>query len=484
MKPRLLMIEDDAAIADALKLVLESEDYDVRQVDHGDRGLEIGTREDFDAVLCDLRLPGLSGIDLVRQLHSVKPRLPILLMTAHGTAETAIEAMKLGAFDYLIKPPDMRELINSLAKAVSASRLMTEHVSLGSPASETETAIIGQSRAMQTIYKEVGVIAASSVPVLIRGETGTGKELIARAIYQYSPRAAKPFVAVNCAAVPEALLESELFGHEKGAFTGADQRRIGRFEQAGEGTIFLDEIGDLTLSTQVKLLRVLQEKVIQRVGGRETIPIDFRVIAATHRDLETAMREKQFREDLFYRLNVATVSLPALRDRAEDIPALVRYFLQKHGRESGLEKPTIEVRAMDFLQNQRWPGNVRELENVIRKTSLRARGFAISEEDVRSVLAGKETTPVMTARASLEDIVAELVGAGRRGEIDNARERLLETVERELFNQAIRAAGGNQARASRWVGVSRLTMREKLTQFKIPAGRDDASADSAPKAED
>ena len=280
MKPRLLMIEDDAAIADALKLVLESEDYIVRQVSDGGHGLEIASQEEFDAVLTDLRLPGISGIDLVRQLHQRKPRLPILLMTAHGTAETAIEAMKLGAFDYLIKPPDMRELITSLAKAVSASRLMSEHVALGNPATPTETAIVGQSRAMQAIYKEVGVIAASSVPVLIRGETGTGKELIARAIYQHSPRSEKPFVAVNCAAVPEALLESELFGHERGSFTGADQRRIGRFEQAGEGTIFLDEIGDLSPSTQVKLLRVLQEKVIQRVGGRETIPIDFRVIAA------------------------------------------------------------------------------------------------------------------------------------------------------------------------------------------------------------
>ena len=484
MKPRLLMIEDDAAIADALKLVLESEDYLVRQVSDGGHGLEIASQEEFDAVLTDLRLPGISGIDLVRQLHQRKPRLPILLMTAHGTAETAIEAMKLGAFDYLIKPPDMRELITSLAKAVSASRLMSEHVALGNPATPTETAIVGQSRAMQAIYKEVGVIAASSVPVLIRGETGTGKELIARAIYQHSPRSEKPFVAVNCAAVPEALLESELFGHERGSFTGADQRRIGRFEQAGEGTIFLDEIGDLSPSTQVKLLRVLQEKVIQRVGGRETIPIDFRVIAATHRDLETAIVEKQFREDLFYRLNVATIRLPALRDRVEDIPSLVRYFLKKHGEESGLENPTIDTRAMEFLQGQRWPGNVRELENVIRQAILRARGFAISDEDVRGVVAGKEAAPLMTARAALEDMVAELLNAGRRGEVDNARERLLETVERELFTQAIRAAGGNQARASRWVGVSRLTMRDKLTQFKIPAGRDDAAAESGAKSED
>src|SRR5438093_289848 len=330
MKAKILLIEDDAGTASALQKVLREEDYLVDVAARGDEGLRRAMGQAYDVVITDLKLPGLGGLELVSQLHAAQPRLPIILMTAHGTTETAIEATKLGAFEYLMKPFEADELFDLVAAAVGSGRLMSEAVDLGE-ARTAQTAIIGNSRAMQAIYKEIGRVAATPVTVLIRGATGTGKELIARAIYQHSDRAQQPFIAVNCAAIPETLLESELFGHERGAFTGAQTRRIGRFEQADHGTLFLDEIGDMTLGTQVKLVRVLQDRLVQRLGGKETIPVDVRVIAATHRDLELAIKEKNFREDLFYRLNVVVIHLPPLRERREDIPELVQYFLQKHG---------------------------------------------------------------------------------------------------------------------------------------------------------
>src|SRR5437667_10642932 len=306
-----------------------------------------------------MKLPGLGGLDLVRELHGIQPRLPIILITAHGTTETAIEATKAGAYDYLLKPFEIPELIGLVQKAVASRRLMTEPADVGTPA-EARDALIGNSRLMQSIYKAIGRIESKPINVLIRGETGTGKELIARAIYHHSERARAPFIAINYAAIPETLLESELFGHERGAFTGAETLRIGRFEQADHGTIFLDEIGDMTPGTQVKPMRVLQEKCLQRLGGKETVPVDVRVVAATHRDLETAIQQKQFRQDLCYRLSVVVITLPPLRERREDLPDLVRYFLQKHGPDLGNAKPSIHPDAIEFLQTQTWPGNVRE----------------------------------------------------------------------------------------------------------------------------
>src|SRR3989475_7630321 len=276
---------------------------------------------------------------------------------------------------------------------------MTEPVELGGPG-ETRDALIGNSRVMQTIYKEIGRIATKPVNVLIRGETGTGKELAARALYQHSDRATAPFVAINCAAIPETLLESELFGHERGAFTGAEARRIGRFEQADQGTIFLDEIGDMTPGTQIKLLRVLQEKCLQRLGGKDTIPVDVRVLAATHRDLEQALRDKQFREDLYYRLSVVVITLPPLRERKEDIPELVKYFLRKYAVELGAENPSIHGEALDFLRAENWPGNVRELENVVRKVLLLAQSYTITVAHVRAALA-RSTPPPEAGQRSL-----------------------------------------------------------------------------------
>lgn len=462
---RIVLVEDDLSAAAALQSVLEDENWDVVTAADGETGLGLATRQPCDLVITDFRLPGISGLELLGRLHEAAPRLPVIVMTAHGTSETAIEAMKLGAYDYLLKPFEMAELLSLAGKALASSRLMSDPVEIGD-ALTPHDAIIGNSRAMHEVYKQIGLVAAKPVTVLIRGETGTGKELVARAIYQHSARSTKPFIAVNCAAIPETLLESELFGHEKGSFTGADTRRIGRFEQAHQGTIFLDEIGDLPLNTQVKLLRVLQERHIQRVGGSQPIAVDVRVIAATHRNLEQAIASGQFREDLFFRLNVVTIALPLLSERAEDIPELANYFLRRYAPEFGMEKPAIQPDALQFLARQPWPGNVRELENTLRKTLLFARGYPIGVEQVRDALAvsAKQSTNIPTGFASY---VAHLLSAATVGEITNVRDTVLENVERELFAQAIKLAQGNQAKAARWLGVSRLTVREKLTQFGL-----------------
>jgi DNA-binding NtrC family response regulator len=437
--------------------------------------LQRACNEKFDIVITDMKLPGLNGLDIVRELHIARPRLPIILITAHGTTETAIEATKSGAYDYLVKPFEIPELIELVEHAIASSRLMSEPVDLGGE-SDSRDALVGNSRIMQSIYKEIGRVASKPVNVLIRGETGTGKELIARAIYHHSDRSRAPFIAINCAAIPETLLESELFGHERGAFTGAEMRRIGRFEQADHGTIFLDEIGDMTPGTQVKLLRVLQERSLQRLGGKETIPVDVRVIAATHRDLEAALRTQQFREDLYYRLSVMVITLPALRERTEDIPTLVRFFLAKYAAELGVQKPSIQSEAVDFLRGQEWPGNVRELENVLRKVLLLAQGYTITLEHVKTALV-KPAPPADVSIQSLRQLVDQLLSGASRGELNDAHSRLVIACERELFSRAIDLAHGNQAKAARWVGVSRLTMREKLIQFGLHPGREQSSSE-------
>jgi DNA-binding NtrC family response regulator len=470
---KILLIEDDAGISDTLQRVLADEGHDVAVEKRGDDGLARAASGSFNLVITDLRLPGLTGLELIRRLRSVQPRLPIILTTAFGTTDIAIEATKLGAFDYLLKPFHMPQLLELVQKAARSNRLMSEPVALGE-AGTAPDALVGRCQAMQDIYKEIGRVASKPVGVLIRGETGTGKELIARAIYQHSDRANAPFIAVNCAAIPETLLESELFGHERGAFTGAVARRIGRFEQAANGTIFLDEIGDMTAGTQVKLVRVLQEKCLQRLGGKEDIPIDARVIAATHRDLETALREKQFREDLYYRLNVVVISLPPLRQRREDIPELARYFLRKHGPALGSDAPSIHSEAIEFLQGQTWPGNVRELENVMRKALLLAQNYTINLDHVRVALQ-KGGGPACSSAQSLGGYVDELLAAARRGELSDAHARLLEEAERELFARAIAQAQGNQAKAARWLGVTRVTMKAKLERFGLHPGDGTAS---------
>jgi DNA-binding NtrC family response regulator len=465
MQPRLLLIEDDTSTASALQHVLAAEGYLVSLAARGDIGLKQAQELPFDLVITDLKLPGLSGLDLVAPLHAGKPKLPIIVMTAHGTTETAIEAMKLGACEYLLKPFEADELLDLVASTVARSRLMSEPVEMGE-ARSAKRAIIGKSRIMQNLYKEIGRVAATPVTVLIRGATGTGKELVARALYQHSHRASAAFIAVNCAAIPETLLESELFGHERGSFTGAQGRRIGRFEQAHGGTIFLDEIGDLSPNTQAKLLRVLQEGCIQRLGGDDVIAVDVRVLAATHRDLEAAINEKEFREDLYYRLSVVTVKLPSLSERTEDIPELVKFFINRYANELGAGTPAIQLEATAWLQNQSWPGNVRQLENVVRQALLTARPFAISLEHVQQVL-GKRLRPAAISSQTHAAYISDLLDRIEHGEEANAHAKMVGDLEPELYSQAIQRAHGNQAKAARWLGVTRLKMREKLTELGL-----------------
>jgi nitrogen regulation protein NR(I) len=462
---KILLVEDDAGIGDTVRRVLVGEGYEVALETDGNDGLARASKDTFNVVITDLKLPGLSGLELVRQLHVIQPRLPIILATAYGSTQTAIEATKLGAYDYLLKPFDIPQLIELVGKAADNNRLMSNPVTLGT-GDVGRDAMIGDTAAMQNIYKEIGRIATKPVNVLIRGETGTGKELIARAIYQHSDRANAPFVDINCAAIPETLLESELFGYERGAFTGAQRQRIGRFEQANGGTIFLDEIGDIPLATQVKLLRVLQEKSLQRLGGQETIRVDVRVLAATNHDLETAIQEKTFREDLYYRLNVVAITLPPLRQRKEDIPKLTEYFLSKYGQELGISSPSIRPEALDFLQTHSWPGNVRELENVIRKSLLLAQDYTISADHIRTAL-NKEIVLGELAKRPLGEYIDDLLATAQRGQSTDVHDQLMVFTERELFKRAIELAHGNQAKASRWLGVSRITMKAKLVQFGL-----------------
>ncbi len=464
MKSRILLIEDDPGAGTALQKVIKAEGYEVDWVTRGEDALRRVAEQRYQLVVTDLKLPGLSGLELVRRFHASHPKLPLILMTAHGTTETAIEAMKFGAFEYLTKPFEVEELLSVVAEGVASSLKMSEPVPLGAQGSEVR-GLVGRSRPMQVLYKEIGRAAATSATVLIRGATGTGKELVARAVYQHSDRSDRPFVAINCAAIPQSLLESELFGHERGAFTGAAVQRIGRFEQAQGGTLFLDEIGDLPLETQVKLLRVLQEKTFHRVGGDRLLTADVRVIAATHRDLDAAIQQKDFREDLFYRLSVVAIQVPTLSERADDIPELVRHFIQKYAPELDIASPSIQSEALEALSRHPWPGNVRELENVVRRSLLLARPLAVSAAHVKQALTAPSQTgaPAALPHAAY---VQQLLDRAVNGELVDVYWRMIRELEIELFTQAMQRAEGNQTKAARWLGITRLKLRERLAEWE------------------
>jgi len=462
---RLLLIDDDDDFASSLLTVLETSGHQVKRASDGTTGIQMAMTEPFDLVICDIRMPGIGGMDVLQQLHAAKPRLPVILMTAFSTTERAIESMKAGAFDYLLKPFDPPEMLRVVERALHVSSAEARPV----PLREGETgkaALIGRSRAMQEVFKHLGSYAATPVPVLILGETGTGKELVARALHMHSSRAEQPFVAVNCAAIPENLIESELFGHEKGAFTHAVARRAGSFEQAQGGTLFLDEIGDIPPPVQAKLLRVLQERRVRRVGGSQELVLDVRVIAATHRDLPGMIKKGEFREDLLYRLNGAVLRLPPLRERTEDITPLTRHFLAKVAGQLGISEPAIEREALEVLKQQRWPGNVRELENVTRTLLIEARGFPISAEMVRSLLG---TTPLQEAYSrTIDELVESCLHAARAGALPGgALNAAVDELEHTLYAAALKQAAGNQSQVAEWLGVSRVTVREKLDRYDL-----------------
>ena len=381
--PTLLIVDDERNVLYALEGGLRADGLRIVTAQSGTAGIDLVRGEKPDAVLLDVRLPDRSGLDVLQELRQIDPKLPVIVMTTHGTADTAIEAMQRGAFDYVLKPWDLEELTDLVNKALATGRMshVPARIEPASDGDDRVDRVIGRSPAMQSVFKEIGRIAGQNVTVLILGESGTGKELAARAIYDYSRRSDQPFLAINCAAIPEPLLESELFGHEKGAFTGAERLRIGKFEQAHRGTLFLDEIGDAALATQAKILRVLQDGKFERVGGNETIQVDVRILAATSRDLDQAMQQKEFRPDLYFRLNTFTLRLPPLRDRADDIPLLAEYFLQRFRRELGVDVQGISPESLDLLRRYHWPGNVRELESALE---YRARPFEGRPRDAAS----------------------------------------------------------------------------------------------------
>jgi len=441
----ILIIDNEKRMCHVLKVALEADGHKIVLAFDGDEGVTKIRNNDFDVVVTDLKMPGKDGMEVLEETKRISSRTEVIMITAYATAQTAVEAMRKGAYDYLIKPFEIDELRLKVKQIIEKSRLLEENVDLKQQLKDKFTieSIIGQSEAMQKVYRMVEKVAPSDATVLIRGESGTGKELVAQAIHQSSARRDRPFIAVNCGALPESLLESELFGHEKGAFTGAEKQKLGRFELAGAGTIFLDEIGDITPATQIKLLRVLQQKEIVRLGGQVTIPVKARTIAATNRDLEEAMKSGAFREDLYYRINVFPIYLPPLRERKEDIPDLVAHFLKQNNKpEDKIDSSTIKQ-----LMKYHWQGNVRELENVIERCLILAGDEVITPEVLPPHIRGELIVD--------KNLSIEIPDAGLS----------IEEVEKGLIQKALTKAKGNKSKAAQLLGITRrrlYSMMERL----------------------
>ena len=500
-KPSILVIDDDSEIRYSLSRVLSSRDYAVTTAASGEEGITAVKKSPPDVVFLDIRMGGMGGIEALQHIRSINPRQLVILMTAFGTAQTAIEAMKYGAFDYIMKPFDPQKVL-SLAENALKTHADLHAAGDYQPSLNTEDykeGIVGSSAAMQQVFKTIGQVTASDVTVMITGESGTGKELVARSIYKHSHRSARPFIAVNCAAIPDNLIESELFGHEKGSFTGATGQRIGRFELCDGGTIFLDEIGDMALATQTKILRVLQEGEIQRVGGAATIKVDVRVLAATNKNLEEIVKARSFREDLYYRLNVVRINMPPLRERLEDIPQIVDYVLQTLQKQKKTRVKKVAAEAMAVLLRHKWPGNVRELENVIYRSAIIAQGDAILVKNLPAEIrgpagaaAGAPPAPVETfAEVPVETAEPEALPAAKpeapvppvpappvpepspltlQDALDFVYARLkaegtepvLERLEREMIGRVLKDEHGNLVRASERLGMTRTTLRKRI----------------------
>ena len=466
---RILIADDEEGLRWVLEKGLRQAGYRVTAVKDGESALLEVRAEPYDLIFLDVRMPGMDGLTLLGQLRGLRPEAQVVIMTAHGTMETAIQAMQRGAYDYLAKPFDLDEVLLVAERALAAARLTEEVARLRSGLAEVWEfgALIGRHPRMQEVYKTIGRIAGSDVTVLLRGESGTGKELVARAIHHYSRRAGRPFVAVSCAAIPGTLLESELFGHERGAFTDAKERKLGKLELAHGGTLFLDEIGDMPVDLQTKLLRVLQERTIERVGGQESIRVDVRVLAATNRDLESLMREARFREDLYYRLNVVSLHLPPLRERRRDIPLLVEHFLAKHAGDLG--DRGVAPEALDRLVGHDWPGNVRELENVVQRAMIMATSGVILPEHlpIGPVSAAASVAVDSTLEEIIERKLIECVRGLREYSSANLYDLMVALVEKPLLRAVLRETGGNQVRAAQILGINRNTLRKKLTEHGI-----------------
>ncbi|TWT60484.1 sigma-54-dependent transcriptional regulator [Rubinisphaera italica] len=464
----LLVIDDEPSILKAFERAFSNETTCVLTAKNGADGEKLFKEKSPDVVVIDLRLPDMTGLELFKRLREQDPRIPFIFITGHGTVESAIEATKLGAYDYLFKPLELDEIRSLLEKAFNLSRLVRVQPVLAEDDDITSgDAIVGRCRAMKEVYKAIGRVASQNLTVLLLGESGTGKEVVAQAIYHHSDRAKAPFQAINCAAIPDALLESEIFGHERGAFTDANRQRIGKLEQADGGTLFLDEVGDMSPLTQAKLLRVLQDKTFERVGGNSPITVDVRIIAATNHNLKQLVSDGLFRSDLYFRLSVVTINLPPLRERDDDIRILAEFFLRKYSEEFGKDIRGLTPETLELLQAYRWPGNVRELESVMKQSLLTARGNLLLPEFLpslgdASIIGGLGTTAddYLSSR-----FVTERLEAGS----ENLYSEAISLAESHLFRQTLRFTKGNQLKAAAILGISRVTLRSKLKSLSIEA---------------
>lgn len=472
---KILVVDDTSALLEMMKEFLEAEGYVVKTAISGQAALQTMEQEKSDLVVMDIRMGGTSGLDVLSEIKKKDPHATVIMMTAYGTTQTAIEAMKRGAYDYITKPFKNEEFKALIKKALEAGRLMKEKVFLRADIENLEgICFIGKSPEMLEIYKTIGKVAESNATVSIRGESGTGKELVARAIFQNSLRKDKPFLAVNCAAIPESLLESELFGHAKGSFTGAINKRIGKFQQCEGGTIFLDEIGDMSLSTQAKILRVLQEHAFQPVGSEETVEVDVRVITSTNKDLWVAIEQGQFREDLYYRLKVVTIYMPPLRQRKEDIPLLVDYFLQKFAREFNKNIKKIHPDAMCFLSGYNWPGNVRELENAIQTAVVMGKKEILFREDFPLFSTGPKESESASVKeeavdytALLKELLAPILKDSSIFLDSNLYKKMISSLEKTLIETVLSLNHKNQARSAKVLGISRNTLRTRMKEYGL-----------------
>jgi len=453
---KVLIVDDEESIIWIFRKLVEGMGHQCLSAATGEQGIEIARAEQPDLVFMDVKLPGMDGLTALAEVHRVAARAKYVVMTAHGTLDTAVKAMKLGAVEYLSKPVDLdqaRALIQNSLKGAGVSREVESIRKAGGL-----TGIVGRSPQMQDVFKKIAAVAGSDASVLLIGESGTGKELLARAVHYNSGRASGPFEAINCASIPETLLESELFGHEKGAFTGAIRQKPGKFEVAGGGTVFLDEVGEISLAAQVKLLRFLEERKFERVGGTESVPVDIRIVSATNQNLDERVREGRFREDLYFRLNVVRIDVPPLRDRRDDVPVLVAYFLDL-ARGAG-----ITSEALELLKNHAWPGNVRELRNAIERGVVLARGTPIRPEHLPESITSPRPMGESDLEARVRELVEKLIAQGTPGDLYHMVEA---RWEKALLRRVLEQTGSNQVKASELLGINRMTLRKKMEQYGL-----------------
>ncbi|HZT81100.1 MAG TPA: sigma-54 dependent transcriptional regulator [Gemmataceae bacterium] len=469
--PTLLVVDDEPGILLAFRRAFRPAGLELVTAETAAEGLALAEQRRPDVVVLDVQLPDMGGLDLFRRLRALDARTPVIFITGKAATDTAIEAMKLGAYDYLYKPVELTQLRQVIDRALDLSRLahVPAVVAGAETADDRADAIIGRCPAMLEVYKGIGRVAGQDVAVLITGESGTGKELVARAIYQHSRRASGPFLAINCAAIPETLLESELFGHEKGAFTGADRRRIGKFEQCHGGTLLLDEVGDMAPLTQTKLLRVLQEQRFERVGGNETIQTDVRVLAASNQNLEALVVRGEFRQDLYYRLSVFTIHLPPLRERGDDLLLLLHHYLRRYNRELGKDVQALAPEALEVLRRYPWPGNVRELQSVLKQALLNATGPVLAPDFLPAALTrpGAPAADRAEEEQPFRQFIEERLGAGT----EDLYAEALRRMERMVLTRVLQHTGGNQVQAARILGITRGSLRNKIRELGISIAR-------------